>query len=145
MKLSSRVKDAAFLERLHELADDFRGTTKLAEKAQIAHICQYYTGENEPTREVLVQLALAAGVTLDWLCIGERPKYRKWNGYPMTQRILQILKLVYEPTRIPRSSVHYHESLALFVHGLIEILDKDDESIYCRTSPWGRAVLRGEA
>jgi hypothetical protein len=64
-----------FSSRLDEIATAFGSRSALARAANIpAASLQSYASGSEPTRPVLVALARAANVSVDWLATGEGPK-----------------------------------------------------------------------
>lgn len=71
------MKDEAFVSRLREIADDAGSMYSLAKKSGISSsgIRKYFTGSSEPTRAMLIKLACAAGVSIEWLVLGTGPKY----------------------------------------------------------------------
>lgn len=68
----SDAADDAFIERLHELVRRVGSASALARRAGISHsgLSRYMSG-GDPSRRVLVALATAAEVRVEWLATGE--------------------------------------------------------------------------
>ncbi|MGH7915387.1 MAG: hypothetical protein ACREPW_12180 [Candidatus Binataceae bacterium] len=66
----------AFTARLEEIAADAGGKAALARKAKLpaTSLQNFFDRASEPTRPVLVALAVAAGVSVDWLASGRGEK-----------------------------------------------------------------------
>lgn len=76
---------AGFAERLRAVCKDVGSIQKMAEMASFPRrtLDNYLAGRSEPSVSGLVQLVAAAGVSLEWLAIGEgemRPGYPGGNG-----------------------------------------------------------------
>lgn len=68
-------RDSAFVDRLEELATQFRSRAALAKAAGLSPgSLQHYLDGSDPTRRVLIALARAARVSVAWLASGEGPK-----------------------------------------------------------------------
>jgi len=72
--LQKPIEDAGFIGRLRELVAMLGTASALAKKAGISQsgLHRYLSG-GEPTRKVLIALAEAGGVNLDWLMTGKGP------------------------------------------------------------------------
>ncbi len=64
---------STFPERMNMLIERAGGTTELARKSRLSRrvIDKYKGGESEPSRERLIALAIAGGVSISWLVTGE--------------------------------------------------------------------------
>ena len=71
--LYSFMQDDSFKARMKHLADLMGGPERLAEAAGLSRrvIDKYRLGESEPSRERLVKLAAAGGISLTWLATGQ--------------------------------------------------------------------------
>lgn len=95
-RLSIKDQDSreAFAARLEEIASDAGGKAALAREAALpaTSLQNYFDRASEPTRPVLIALARAAGVSLDWLAAGQGEKraggapegYRDFPCYDLT-------------------------------------------------------------
>lgn len=75
-KKADKQIDQAFIERFSEIIKDIGGEAVLAEKSSVSRpsIDKYKKGLSDPSRLYLVQLAKAAGVSVEWLATGEGAK-----------------------------------------------------------------------
>lgn len=64
-----------FQQRLSQLVEKLGGPSSLARKTGISRgaIYKYLSGKSDPTREMLIKIAEAGGVTQQWLATGTEP------------------------------------------------------------------------
>ncbi|MFT4115275.1 LexA family transcriptional regulator [Bradyrhizobium sp.] len=102
--------DDAFIARLHAIVDIVGGASGLARKAGISPsgLSRYLSG-GEPSRRVLVALADAAGVRVDWLATGTGPMHDS-DAARLPGSTLRLLPLLTphetEPTASARPAGH---------------------------------------
>lgn len=98
---------SAFVARLEETAARAGGVAELAKKSGLSRrmIDRYRSGA-DPTRESLVSLARAGGVTVSWLAAGEGPRSLEdlataaadqEGAIPEVDELDEILRLVSRP------------------------------------------------
>jgi phage repressor protein C with HTH and peptisase S24 domain len=68
----------SFQDRIQEACGRAGSAQALADKSGVSRraIGKYLSGESDPSREILVKLAHAAGLQVEWLATGEGPKER---------------------------------------------------------------------
>ena len=77
-----------FKDRLNELFKELNlSQVSLSKKTGIAQssLSEYLLGKKEPTISIVTKIAIALGISLDWLLLGEGKKFRDGNINPDRQ------------------------------------------------------------
>jgi phage repressor protein C with HTH and peptisase S24 domain len=81
MALAIRKQEDGFPERVKQIAARVGGSAELARRAGLSRqMVEKYAGGSEPSRENLIALARAGGVSLEWLAAGAGPMERGETG-----------------------------------------------------------------
>ena len=117
--------DPSFANRLNEICDDMgippKGKNRQAEFAKLMHVSQkgarkWLEGEGMPTMHRCIQIAIWAGVAVEWLITGRGEKRPKSLAVdPYSNRVLAAMQPL--PDNLKQAAASQVESLRDAVRG----------------------------
>lgn len=134
----------AFSDRLEEIARAVGGKRELAKAVNLseAQLYRYLSGDSQPTLNVLINLAVAGNVNLDWLATGKGSKIVQEERLPK-ERVLRI--------ESKQGELADFKLLEVFTKGSLPVSDKSkkkhshDIPPICVHMPWMKYAVSKNA
>lgn len=124
------MSDPAFIERLHKLIEIAGSASSLVKKANISHggLSRYLAG-GEPSRRVIIALASATNVRIEWLMSGTGI-ISDLHGTPEPSSTLRLISLLHASEEAPQTgSIRQEFTAHAFCHIWLTHMGLDESTL----------------